>query len=177
MPTEKMITEILQQSSSAQEEWREHSEVQQPHPPFGHSETGRRFREMFDALPAAIYMTDADGRLTYFNPAAVEFSGRVPELGTHQWCVTWKLYYPDGSPMPHDKCPMAIAIKEGRIIRGAEAIAERPDGKRVWFQPFPTPLRDANGRIGGGVNMLVNITERKQAEGARARLGAIMECA
>ena len=41
-------------------------------------ESERRFREMIDVLPAAIYTTDAEGRLTHFNPAAVEFSGRVP---------------------------------------------------------------------------------------------------
>ena len=45
-------------------------------------ENERRFREMIDALPAAIYTTDAEGHLTHFNPAAVRFSGRVPELGT-----------------------------------------------------------------------------------------------
>ncbi|MGH9782173.1 MAG: PAS domain-containing protein, partial [Candidatus Acidiferrales bacterium] len=33
-------------------------------------ENERRFREMIDALPAAIYTTDAEGRLTHFNPAA-----------------------------------------------------------------------------------------------------------
>jgi len=40
---------------------------------------------------------------------------------------------------------MAIALKEGRPIRNAEAIAERPDGSRVPFIPYPTPLRDAKG--------------------------------
>ena len=124
----------------------------------------RQFREMIDALPAAIYTTDSEGRITHFNPAAIEFSGRVPELGTDQWCVSWKLYYPDGRPMPHDECPMAIALKEGRIIKGAEAIAERPDGTRRWFMPFPTPLRDSGGNIVGGINMLLDITERKQAD-------------
>lgn len=43
-----------------------------------------RFREMIDALPTAIYTTDAQGRLTYFNPAAVRLAGRAPELGTDQ---------------------------------------------------------------------------------------------
>ncbi|HEX4795656.1 MAG TPA: ATP-binding protein [Humisphaera sp.] len=124
----------------------------------------RQFREMIDALPAAIYTTDAHGHLTHFNPACVEFSGRTPVLGSDHWCVTWKLYYPDGTPMPHDACPMAIALKEGRIIRGAEAIAERPDGTRVWFEPYPTTLQDSNGKIIGGINMLVDITERKQVE-------------
>jgi PAS domain S-box-containing protein len=135
----------------------------------------RQFREMIDALPAAIYTTDAQGRITHFNPACVAFSGRTPELGTDHWCVTWKLYYPDGTPMPHDKCPMAIALREGRTVRGAEAIAERPDGSRVCFEPYPTTLRDGTGKIVGGINMLVDITARKQAERANAHLAAIVE--
>lgn len=124
---------------------------------------------MIDALPAAVYTTDAEGRITHFNPAAVEFSGRTPELGTDQWCVSWKLYHPDGTPMPHDECPMAIALKESKIVRGTEAIIERPDGTRRWFTPYPTRLRDAEGRVVGGINMLVDITERKQAEEALRR--------
>lgn len=135
----------------------------------------RRFREMIDALPAAIYTTDAEGRLTHFNPAAVEFSGRVPDLGTDQWCVSWKMFWPDGTPLPHDQCPMAVALKEGRIVDGTEAIAERPDGTRVWFTPYPRPLHDAEGRIVGGINMLLDITERKQAERAIGLLAAIVD--
>jgi PAS domain S-box-containing protein len=138
-------------------------------------ESERQFREMIDALPVAIYTTDAEGRLTHYNRAAVEFSGRTPELGTDHWCVSWKLYHADGTPLPHDKCPMAIALKEGRAVRGVEAIAERPDGKRIWFMPFPTPLRDAEGKIVGGINMLLDITERKRAEQAGAWLSAIVD--
>ena len=139
-------------------------------------ESQRRFREMFDLLPVAIYTTDAEGRLTYFNPAAVQFSGRVPELGTDHWCVSWKLFHSDGTPMRHDECPMALAIKEGRIVDGTEAIAERPDGRRVWFTPYPRPLHDVEGRIVGGINMLLDITERKQAERATGLLAAIVDC-
>ena len=127
-------------------------------------ESERRFREMIDALPAAIYTTDAQGVLTYFNPAAVEFSGRTPVVGTDMWCVTAKLFLADGTPLPHEQSPMAIAIKEGSIIRGIEAIAERPDGTRVWGQPYPTPLRNSAGEIVGGINMVVDITERKHIE-------------
>jgi len=127
-------------------------------------ESERRFREMVDALPAPVYTTDAQGRITHFNPAAVDFAGRVPELGTDQWCVTWKLFRADGTPLPHDQCPMAVALKEGRIVDGVESIAERPDGKRFWCVPYPRLLRDAEGRILGGVNLLMDITERKQAE-------------
>jgi two-component sensor histidine kinase len=45
-----------------------------------------------------------------------------------------------------------------------EAIAERPDGSRICFVPYPTPLRDETGTLLGAVNMLVDITTRKQAE-------------
>jgi PAS domain S-box-containing protein len=124
----------------------------------------RTLQELLAAIPAAIYTTDAQGRITYFNQAAVELVGRTPTLGSDEWCVTWKLYNPDGSVLPHDACPMAVALKEGRSVRGAEAVAERPDGTRIPFIPFPTPLRDASGKIVGAINMLVDISERKQAE-------------
>jgi len=95
------------------------------------------FREMMEALPGAIYTTDPQGRLTYFNPAAAKLSGRVPELGTDKWCVTWKIFLPDGTPLPHDQCPMAVALKGVPVPTGIECIAERPDGTRFWFTPCP----------------------------------------
>ncbi|MEX2574635.1 MAG: PAS domain S-box protein [Balneolaceae bacterium] len=124
----------------------------------------QEFRDIIDALPAAIYLTDSEGRLTHYNRAAIEFSGHQPELGTDRWCVTWNLYHPDGRPMPHDTCPMAMALKEGRSIRGNEAIAERPDGERIWFRAYPSPLRNEDGDIVGGINMLIDISEEKKAE-------------
>ncbi|MCK1423566.1 PAS domain S-box protein [Bradyrhizobium sp. 182] len=126
----------------------------------------QRMRDLLEALPAAIYTTDAEGRINFFNRAAVEMAGRTPQPGD-EWCVTWKLYWPDGSPLPHNECPMAVALRENRPVRGAEAIAERPDGRRVPFIPYPTPLRDAAGKLVGAINMLVDISERKRAENAQ----------
>ena len=137
-------------------------------------ESEQRFREMIDAIPAVIYTTDAEGRITHFNSAAVEFAGREPEIGVDRWCVTWRLFLPDGTPMPHSECPMAVALKEGRIVEGVECIAERPDGTRVWFTPYPRLLKNCAGEIVGGVNMLVDITGRKQAEEAKSYLAAIV---
>ncbi len=144
-------------------------------------ESEERYRSVIEALPAAVYTTDAAGRLTMFNQAAVDFSGRVPEIGSDSWCVTWKLYHMDGRPMPHDECPMAMALKEGKPIRGQEAIAERPDGSRVNFVPYPTPLRDRSGNVTGAINMLIDITDRKRAEmqlrDREQRLGAFFSSA
>ena len=133
-------------------------------------ERERRFRGLLDALPAAVYTTDAAGRITYYNDAAAELWGHRPPLGTSEWCGSWKLYWPDGTPLAHNECPMAIALKEDRIVRGMEAVAERPDGTRVPFIPYPTPIRDEAGKLIGAVNMLVDITDRKRAEDQQALL-------
>jgi PAS domain S-box-containing protein len=124
----------------------------------------RQLQELITAIPAAIYTTDAQGKITYFNEAIAELAGRSPTIGSDEWCVTWKLYHPNGTPLPYDHCPMAIALKEGRAIRNAEVVAERPDGTRVPFIPYPTPLRDSVGKIIGAINMLVDVSERKHAE-------------
>jgi PAS domain S-box-containing protein len=134
----------------------------------------RRTRELLEALPAAVYTTDAAGRLTFFNQAAVELAGRRPTLGTESWCVSWRLYNVDGTELPHDECPMAIALKERRPVRDVEAIAERPDGTRVQFKPYPTPLFDDNGRLTGAINMLVDVTEARRSEAAVLHLAAIV---
>jgi PAS domain S-box-containing protein len=133
-------------------------------------ERDRRFRELLDALPAAVYTTDAAGRITYYNDAAADLWGHRPPLGSSEWCGSWKLFWPDGTPLPHDQCPMAVALKENRAVRGLEAACERPDGTRVPFIPYPTPLHDDSGKLIGAVNMLVDITERKRAEEQQALL-------
>ena len=133
------------------------------------------FGVLLKALPAAVYTTDAAGRITFYNDAAVALWGCRPELGKSEWCGSWRLYWPDGRPMPHGECPMAIALKEKRPISGAEAVAERPDGTRIPFLAYPTPLWDETGALVGAVNTLVDITDRKKAEEAARRLAAIVE--
>ncbi len=121
------------------------------------------YRQFCEALGVALYTTDADGRITYYNEAAAQLWGRRPELG-EEWCGSFQLFWPDGRPMDHDACPMAVALRERRSVRGASAIAARPDGTRVEFEPYPTPLLDADGRLLGGVNVLIDVTERRRAE-------------
>jgi PAS domain S-box-containing protein len=130
--------------------------------------------ELLEALPVAVYTTDAQGHITFYNRAAAELWGSTPELGSSQWCGSWRLYWPDGRPMRHDQCPMAIALKEGREVRGVEAIAERPDGTRVRFRPYPTPLRDPSGALVGAINLLMDITEEHDAFLESERLASIV---
>jgi len=123
--------------------------------------------DVLDRLPVAIYLTDVHGTITHFNRACIELAGRTPTVQHDKWCVTWKLYTLGGASLPHDQCPMAVAIKERRPVRGAEAIAERPDGTRIQFVPYPTPLFDADGAFAGAVNLLVDVTQLRHAEHLR----------
>jgi PAS domain S-box-containing protein len=138
------------------------------------------YRQLVESLPAAVYMCDSAGRVTLFNQAAVELWGREPELGKDSWCGSWRIYRPDGTPLPIDACPMAVAIREGRAVRGEQIVIERPDGTRRHVLPHPQPLFDEMGLLIGAVNMLVDVTDRVQAEAAfrvgEARLAAIVDC-
>ena len=126
-------------------------------------ESEHQLRELLDALPAAVYTTDTEGRIKYFNQAAEALAGRTPTTGD-RWSVSWKLSNPDGSDLPLDACPLAITLKTGETVRGQEMLSERPDGSRVWLMPYPTPLHDSTGQLTGAVNMLVDVTEIRRAE-------------
>ncbi len=137
------------------------------------------WRAVLDALPVPIYVTDTEGAVTYWNRVCAELAGREPQLGRDRWCVTWKIYTTTGELLPHDQCPMADAIRERRAIRNIIAIAERPDGSRIAFQPYPTPLFDQDGALTGAVNMLIDVTEEQsgalteQADRCRRLAGAL----
>jgi PAS domain S-box-containing protein len=129
-------------------------------------ESERASRVLLGALPAAIYVTDTEGRITYCNAGAVDLWGATPKLGEDRWCDFARFYYADGAPMALEECPTEIALRQGWPVRGREAILERADGTRVPIIPYPTPLRDKDGTVVGVVNMTVDITERKKAERA-----------
>ena len=136
------------------------------------------WRSILDELPAPIYTTDTEGAVTYWNRACVALAGREPELGRDRWCVTWRIYTTAGDFMPHEDCPMAEAIRNRVEVRGKVAIALRPDGSRIAFRPYPTPLFDSAGTFTGAINLLVDVSDEQvealtgQAERCRRLAGA-----
>ena len=141
--------------------------------------TDNDWRTVLDRLPVPVYTTDATGAVTYWNDACVTFAGRRPELGRDRWCVTWKLFTTAGESLPHEQCPMAQAIRRREPVRNSVAIAERPDGSRVAFRPYPTPVFDADGTLTGAINMLIDVSREQcealheQAERCRRLAGAL----
>jgi PAS domain S-box-containing protein len=126
--------------------------------------------EIVNTLPLAVYTTDAAGRLTHYNGAAASLWGRRPAVGEESWCGSWELFQLDGTPIAHHDSPMAVCLKENRPVRGVEAMAVRPDGSKVIFEAYPTPINDEHGRLAGAINVLVDISARTAAEERQAQL-------
>jgi PAS domain S-box-containing protein len=127
---------------------------------------------LLEAVPAAAYATDAEGRVTHYNRMAAELWGLEPKAGVAQFCGSWRLYRPDGRALPHTECALAVALRERRPLRGVEAVVERPDGSRVAVLNYPTPLLDEHGELDGMVNMMVQTGDRGMAA---QHLAAIVE--
>lgn len=126
------------------------------------------FHSLLDALPAGAYTCDPDGLITYYNQHAVKLWGRAPRLHdpVDRFCGSFKLFASDGTPIAHDECWMALALRHRREFNGREILIERPDGWRLTVLAHANPILDEKGQLLGAVNVLVDISERKRAEDA-----------
>lgn len=113
--------------------------------------------EVLDVLPAAIYVTDSNGYITYYNSAAAELWGRHPQINDDRWCGSWRLQGYDGANIPLEDCPHAVTVRENRAVRGQTVIVEREDGSSATVRACPTPLRDGSGALIGAINMLLPV--------------------
>jgi PAS domain S-box-containing protein len=126
-------------------------------------ESEMRYRQLIQDLPGAIYTCDAEGTIILYNKAAAALWGREPSTGD-RWGGSWKIFNPDGTPLPVERSPMALTLFEGRPVVGEEIVIEQPNGERRHVLPHPIPVFDNSGTLTGAVNMLMDITEHKLAE-------------
>lgn len=127
-------------------------------------EREQQYRDLIQNLPEAVYTCDEFGFIQMYNKAAVALWGRKPVPGNEQWGGSWRSMTIDGKEMPLSACPMAITLKEKRPVHGEQVIIQRPDGSLRHVLPYPTPLFDTNGKLTGAVNMLIDITDKKEKE-------------
>jgi PAS domain S-box-containing protein len=132
------------------------------------SEGELQFRRLLEKLPAGAYTCDPEGLITYFNQHAVQLWGRAPRLNdpVDRYCGSFKLFSPEGPPIAHDQCWMALALKMDRGYNRREIVIERPNGQRLTALAHANPIHDEAGKLLGAVNVLVDITGRKRAEEA-----------
>jgi PAS domain S-box-containing protein len=127
-----------------------------------------RYRTLFDLVPVAVYTCDAEGVIQAFNRRAVELWGRTPQGHNgdeEKFCGSFKMYYPDGRPMPHEECPMARALRGEQLrAKDLEIVVEQIDGKRRNVIVAPRTLTNDDGEIIGAINCVYDVTEHKRAE-------------
>jgi PAS domain S-box-containing protein len=129
-------------------------------------------RALLEMMPAAMFTCDTEGLITYYNRRAAELWGRYPKLRDpdNRYCGSFRIYQTNGELLPHFQCPMAIAVTTGRGTRNEEIIFERPDGTTILASVNIDLLYDPSGRPCGAINVFEDVTARKEAEIAQARL-------
>lgn len=136
---------------------------------------GINFSKHFENSPMGFYTCDPQGKITYANNSAGEMWGRFPVPGMEKWCGSWKLYYPDGSPMSPEDSPMAQAVKTALVQKNQEILIERPNGTFKMLLVFSEPQLDEENRLTATYNTLVDITNVQRDHVKQATLSAIVE--
>jgi PAS domain S-box-containing protein len=139
----------------------------------------RRERELLaavlDSISDEVYFTDAEGRYTYANAAAMKEFGHasVPGLTLAELATRLSVLRPDGSPRPIEEAAPLRALR-GETIRNEEQIVRLPQtGERRYHQISSAPLHDTRGSIVGAVSIRRDITDIEQlrsTEHERAQL-------
>src|SRR5437763_839571 len=119
-----------------------------------------------EAIPGAVYVCDHDGWLVRYNSEAAELWGRTPATSEtrERFCGSHRLFLTDGSPVAHEMCPMADAIRTGAATRNAEIVMGRPDGSRFVALVNIRPLRDRGGNIQGEINCFQDVSCHRSME-------------
>ena len=121
-------------------------------------------RSLTEMLPAAVSANDAEFRVLWCNRAMLELTGAEPVPGSDGFSLRLNLFLPDGTALPPEASPIAVAFRERRAVRGIELLVEKPDGRRTPFLAYATPVHDAAGKFSGTINMLVDIAGRRESE-------------
>jgi PAS domain S-box-containing protein len=131
---------------------------------------------VLDSMGEGLIAADQEGQFLIWNDSAKNLMGReAAELPTEQWTRHFKVFLPDGiTPYPPDQLPLVRALRGEEAL--VELIIERPEpASRVVLEVATRPMRDADGKLCGGVAVLRDVTERKRAEAVLARQSAELQ--
>src|SRR6266478_6621098 len=123
----------------------------------------RRYRLLIEAVTDyAIYMLDATGVVTSWNPGAQRFKGYPPSeiIGQH----FSRFYTPEDQKRGIPALALATAVREGTFE--SEGWRVRKDGSRFWAFVVIDPIRTPTGEVVGFAKITRDLTQRKAAEDA-----------
>jgi len=118
--------------------------------PLGHD----FFRDLFHNLYDGVYFVDCVRRIQFWNRAAEILSGYSAEEVVGSYCSAEILQHCDaaGCELCHGACPLQETIDTGEP-RCRRVFLRHKDGRRIAVDVHVMPVRDAEGRIIGGVEV------------------------
>lgn len=123
----------------------------------------QRLRLLVNAVTDyAIYMLDASGHISTWNPGAQRFKGYTAEeiIGEH----FSRFYTDEDRAIDFPARALRIAAREGRFE--AEGWRVRKDGTRFWAHVIIDPIRDDDGSLLGFAKITRDITKQKEQQAA-----------
>jgi len=144
-----------------------------------------RLEAVFDALADGVFVYDLEGRVTRMNAAGRALlaldAGPLPHRPAWESGDAVAIRAPDGPPLPVERWPLYRVLHGEVIGAGAaeEVLVRALDGRERPLAVTGSPLRDAAGRLTGGVIVLRDLSEQRrlesQAAAQAAQLDAIFE--
>jgi PAS domain S-box-containing protein len=122
-------------------------------------------RVVMDNLAEGLYTLDADGCLTYMNPAASRMLGwTAEELVGKRMHEAVHFQRSDGTPIPAEDCPLLHVRDQGRTIRMLDDAFTRKDGSIFPIAYSSAPLQ--SGCTPQGVVVVFRDTTEEKKEQA-----------
>jgi PAS domain S-box-containing protein len=119
---------------------------------------------IMESLADGVFTVDTDWNITFFNRAAGAGAGIPPAEALGRKC--WEVLH---SSLCDGACALRACIEGERTLSNQSIFLVRPDGTKVPVSISAAPLRDASGRIVGGVETFRDISDlarlRKELEG------------
>ncbi len=120
---------------------------------------------LMEHIPIAVIIADADLTVRMVSRYGQDLIGypreNLENIFYSEHVDRWKILRPDGARPGVDDLPLIRAIKKGEAVKNEELMVECSDGRRVDVLCSSGPIRDGAGKIGGGVVVIRDITERK----------------
>ncbi|MDX9973667.1 MAG: sensor domain-containing diguanylate cyclase [FCB group bacterium] len=110
------------------------------------------FKSLLDNLHEGVYYVDCTRQIQYWNKGAERISGFTAEEVVGKHCFDNVLIHVDGqgNSLCHGKSPLAATVEDG-VERQTRVYLHHKDGHRVPVSVSIAPIRDANGKIVGGI--------------------------
>jgi len=130
-----------------------------------------RVRSALDTLAEGLLVIDKKQNIVLANQAFATLTGATPETLTARQVSELGWFGPDGAPLPKEKSPWAAALREGALQRNSTLHFTDHAGKLRTFSANCSPVMGPDGKAGGVLISLDDVTELEQnkAELAQAR--------